>query len=91
MAEFWYRTFETNPSAYERALAEALFAIMGRCVHDPAEIAAELNKTGPQPEGGTLWTAELLKAELKRLGTWTNSIGTAVGGHATPGISERVI
>ena len=89
MSDFLFRTFNMNPTDYERQLADALFAIMGRHVHDPAGIAAELEKSGPKPATGDRWTADLLKSEMQRLGTWTNSIGAPVGGHSAPGISVR--
>ena len=89
MPAFTYRTINPSPSDYERDLANALFVIMGRKIYDPAEIAAGLNKAGPRPAKGERWTGELLKAEMQRLGTWTNCIGGPVGTHAVPGASER--
>ena len=89
MPDYLYRTINLTPSDYERQLSDALFAIMGRSIHDPSGIASELNKTGPNPEKGERWTAELLKSEMRRLGTWTNSIGAPVGAHSAPGVSKR--
>ena len=89
MQPFSYRTFNPSPSEYERGLADALFAIMSRRIYDPASIAAELNQAAISPAQGGHWTADLLKAEMTRLGTWSNCIGSPVGSHAVPGISLR--
>jgi hypothetical protein len=89
MSAYTYRTFNTTPSEYERDLADALFAIMGKSVHDLAGIVAGLNQAGPMPKDGGTWTSELFKAEMQRLGTWTNSIGAPVGAHGVPGVSWR--
>ena len=43
MSTFTYRTFNPSPTDYERALADALFTIMGQRVYDPSAIAAQLN------------------------------------------------
>lgn len=89
MQEYVYRTFNLTPPEYERELSDALFSIMGRSVHDPDAIAAELNRTGPRPANGDSWSAELLKTEMKRLGAWTNCIGGPLGLHDIPGASRR--
>lgn len=89
MAEYTYRTFNMNPSEYDRELAEALFTIMGKSVHDLAGIVAGLNQAGPKPKGGGTWTSELFQAELQRLGTWANSIGAPVGAHGVPGVTGK--
>ena len=89
MLEYTYRTFNPNPSEYERELADALFAIMGKSVHDLAGIVAGLNLAGHKPKGGGTWTVELFKCEMQRLGTWTQCIGAPVGGHGVPGVSGR--
>ncbi len=89
MQDYIYRTFNLSPPEYERALSDALFSIMGRSVHDPDAIAAELNRTGPSAANGDSWSADLLKAEVKRLGAWTNCIGGPVGSHGVPGESRR--
>ena len=89
MQEFTFRTFNLSPSAYERVLADALFVIMGQRVYDPAAIAAELNRAALRPAQGGEWTADTLKAEVARLGTWSNSTGGPVGSHRLPGISVR--
>jgi len=89
LQEFTYRTFNPEPTEYERQLAEALFSIMGTSAHGPDAIAAELNRQGPGHPDAVPWSSELLKAEVKRLGTWTNSIGGPVGTHSIPGASGR--
>lgn len=88
--DFTYRTFNPAPTGYERELADALFTIMGRSIHDPAAIATELNRTGPKPAHGGPWTETSFKAEMRRLGTWTNSIGAPLGEHTLPGAARRV-
>ncbi len=89
MQAFTYRTFNPSPSDYERGLADALFSIMGKRIYEPSEIADELNKTGFKPSNGGAWSDELLKTEMRRLGTWTNCVGGPVGTHAMPGSSTR--
>ena len=89
MQDYIYRTFNLTPPEYEREWSDALFSIMGRSVHDPDAIAVELNRTGPRPANGDSWNAELLKAEMKRLGAWTNCIGGPPGSHSVPGESRR--
>ena len=89
MSEYTYRTFNQKPSEYERELADALFAIMGKSVHDLEGIIAGLNLAGHQPKGGGTWTSALFNREIQRLGTWTNSIGAPVGAHGVPGVSGR--
>ncbi len=89
MQTFTYRTFNQSPSDYERNLADALFSIMGKRVYDPARIADELNKAALKSPHGDAWTAEGLKAEMRRLGAWSNCVGGPVGAHALPGASTR--
>ena len=89
MAEFTYRTINLAPPEYERRLADALFEIMGRSIHDAEGIAAELNRVGPAPSGACAWTAAVLKAEMALRGTWSNCIGGAAGSHGIPGIAQR--
>ena len=89
MFEFTYRTFNQSPGDYERKLADALFSIMGKSVHDLAEIVVGLNHAGSTTADGSTWTQEGFKAEMRRLGTWTNCIGAPVGTHGLPGISGR--
>ena len=89
MSDYTYRTFNTDPPEYERGLADALFAIMGKSVHDLAGIVAGLNQAGHKPKDGGTWTIELFQAEMQRMGTWTNSIGAPVGTHGVPGVSRR--
>ena len=89
MLEYTYRTFNLSPSDYERDLSNALFSILGKSVHDPEAIVAELNQVGPRPMSGLTWSRELLESEARRLGTWTNSIGGPVGTHSIPGVGRR--
>ena len=89
MQTFTYRTFDLNPPEYERQLADALFQVMGKSVHDLPGIVAALNNTGPAPMSGGAWTVESFKLEMKRLGTWTNCTGSPVGSHGVPGITGR--
>ena len=90
MHEFTYRTFNQSPPEYERKLADALFKIMGKSVHDLDDIVAGLNQAGITSEDGRAWTIALFKDEMQRRGTWTNCIGAPVGTHRVPGVSGRV-
>lgn len=87
---FTYRTYIEDADPYERALADRLFDIMGRHVHDPAGIVAELNAHGPALPTGDAWTVDTFKAEIERLGAYTNAIGCTVGGHDANPVSERI-
>lgn len=87
---FTYRTYIEDADPYERTLADRLFDIMGRHVHDPAGIVAELNDGGPPLPGGGPWTVGSFKAEIERLGAYTNAIGCPVGGHDANPVSERI-
>jgi hypothetical protein len=89
MQTFTYRTFNLSPPEYERQLADALFQIMGKSVHDLPGIVAALNSAGSVPKSGGAWTVESFKAEMNRLGTWTNCTGAPVGAHDVPGITRR--
>ena len=89
MFEFTYRTINPDPPAYEHDLADALFAIMSESVHEPEAIVAALNERGLKPSGGGEWTVASFKSEVRRLGTWTNSVGAPVGAHSRPGASQR--
>lgn len=89
LREFTYRTINLTPPAYERELAEALFGILGRSIHEPERIAAALNEAGFAPSGGGQWSAASFKAEMRRLGAWTNSVGAPLGGHGQPGLSLK--
>lgn len=90
MERYTYRTYIDEPAAYERALADALFEIMGRHVHDPPDIVAELNRAGPGPPSGAPWTVESFKNEIERLGQYTNAVGAPVGDHSANAVSQRV-
>jgi hypothetical protein len=89
LREFTYRTINLTPPAYERELAQTLFGILGRSVHKPDSIAAALNEAGFKPRGGGEWSGSAFKEEMRRLGSWTNSVGASVGAHAYPGSSQR--
>lgn len=73
LPEFTYRTISLTPPEYERELAEALFGILGRSVHEPEAIAAALNEAGFKPSGGGQWSETAFRAEMQRLGSWTGS------------------
>ena len=90
MDSYTYRSFIESPPAYERELADALYEIMGRHVHDPTHIVEELNSSGPNAPDGTPWTVELFKSEIERLGAYTNAVGGPVGRHNRNARSERI-
>jgi|SRR5579863_195082 len=89
LPEFTYRTINLTPPAYERELAERLFGILGSSVHEPEAIAAALNEVGFKPSDGAQWSAATFEEEMRRLGSWTNSVGAPVGTHGQPGLSLR--
>jgi hypothetical protein len=91
MNRYTYRTFIDAPAEAERAFADALFDIMGRHVHDPADIVTELNRTGPTSPSGAPWTVEMFKSEIEQLGEYSNSIGAPVGSHSANAVSERIL
>ena len=90
MDRYTYRSFIESPPAYERELADALYDIMGRHVHDPAHVVEELNSSGPQTPDGAPWTVELFISEIERLGAYTNAVGGPVGSHSRNATSERI-
>ena len=65
---FSYRSRIAAPSAYERALADALFEILGRGRHDLDSIVAGLRASAVKPPDGSDWTVERFRAEIARLG-----------------------
>ncbi len=66
--EFSYRSRIASPSPYERALADALFQILGRVAHTPEAIVAALRQSDVKPPAGGDWTIETFRAEIARLG-----------------------
>ncbi len=59
---------DAAPTAYAARLADRLEEIFGRGIHDLEGVVAALNESGPAPEGADKWTAEVLEAEMIRLG-----------------------
>lgn len=57
------------PSDYENLLGDALEASFAAGIHELAGIAAKMNQDCVPAPDGRSWSAELLAAELKRLGT----------------------
>lgn len=58
-----------EPTPYENLLGDAIERAFGLGVTELDDLVAALNDTGPLPQGsGTVWTGDLLVAELKRLG-----------------------
>ncbi|MGH7089455.1 MAG: recombinase-like helix-turn-helix domain-containing protein [Stellaceae bacterium] len=60
------RTAALTPA--EDALAGALQSLFGEGVADLAAVAARLQTMIPPPAGTSAWSAEVLRAELARLG-----------------------
>ncbi len=58
----------TLTKSYEDLLADAIEATMATAGDDIERLAAALNERSVHGPNGELWTAELLAAELKRLG-----------------------
>jgi len=67
-SSFNYRSRIATPSAYERALADTLFEILGRGRHDLDSIVAALRASAVKPPDGADWTIESFRAEIARLG-----------------------
>lgn len=65
---FSYRSRIASPSVYERALADALFEILGRVPHDLAAIVDALGRSDVKPPDGGDWTVDKFRAEIARLG-----------------------
>jgi hypothetical protein len=78
-ARYIYRTKKADPSAYEQALARAIYKILESNTHGLAEIVRELNKGTVRPPSAEAWTEQSFAAEMERLGQWPNSIGGALG------------
>lgn len=58
-----------EPTAYENLLGDAIERAFGMGVTELPDLVAALNQSGPLPQGhGTVWTDEMLVAELQRLG-----------------------
>ncbi|MDX3893087.1 MULTISPECIES: recombinase-like helix-turn-helix domain-containing protein [Pusillimonas] len=58
-----------EPTAYENLLGDSLERAFTADIVELEGLVAYLNDHGPQPqETSQMWTAELLAAELKRLG-----------------------
>jgi len=57
------------PTPYEDLLGDAIERAFALGVTELDDLVAALNQSGPLPQGhGTVWTSELLVAEMKRLG-----------------------
>ena len=58
-----------EPTAYENLLGDSLERAFGSDVIELEGLVAYLNDHGPQPQDSShMWTADMLAAELKRLG-----------------------
>ncbi|WP_017524802.1 recombinase-like helix-turn-helix domain-containing protein [Pusillimonas noertemannii] len=58
-----------QPTAYEDLLGDSLERAFSSDIVELDGLVAYLNDHGPQPQDtSTMWTAELLTAELQRLG-----------------------
>jgi hypothetical protein len=83
-----HRTLNLQASEYEKQLSRALIGILGRGIHDLADIVAALNQSQVQPASGGSWTERIFESEMERLGAYPNSIGAPLGAHP-PGIVPR--
>lgn len=71
MAELYRQCWQigsATPGEYESKLADSLEAAFGAGHRELEAVVAALNGSGVAPPGGGAWTAELLVAELRRLG-----------------------
>ena len=58
-----------EPTAYENLLGDSLERAYSADINELEHLVAYLNDHGPQPQDTShLWTAEMLAAELHRLG-----------------------
>lgn len=90
MHEYVYRTINMDPPAYERELAQKLFEIMGKSVHDLPGIVAGLNAAASVTRDGQSWTVDSFKEQMRAMGNWTNCVGAPVGTHAVPSTTRRI-
>jgi len=61
-----------EPTAYENLLGDAIEHAFGSGVTELKDLVIALNTTGPLPQSSdTLWSEDLLAAELARLGRGT--------------------
>jgi len=60
---------KTEPTAYENLLGDSLERAYSADIVELNGLVTYLNDHGPQPQNGSdAWTADMLAAELKRLG-----------------------
>ena len=63
-----WQTRPALPSAYENALADALTAIFAAEIYDLPRIIEQLRQRGVRPSTGGVWTEQVFRAEMARLG-----------------------
>jgi phenylpropionate dioxygenase-like ring-hydroxylating dioxygenase large terminal subunit len=63
-----HQTSTRPPSNYEKALAADLEAAFAQGAHELDALVDALNSSGVRPPSGTDWTADILTAELARVG-----------------------
>ena len=80
---FIHRTLNVSASQYEKDLSRALLGILSRKAHDLPGIVAGLNATEIRPEGASEWTEQVFVSEIERLGVYPNTVGAALGLHAS--------
>lgn len=71
MPERYLEEHQTHPhpiSPYEHKLSGAIMEVFGRGVHDLPGLVEGLNGLGLNAPDGAPWTAESLRAEMRRLG-----------------------
>lgn len=56
-----------EPTQYENLLGDALERAYARQIHDLSGLVDYLNRLGPGPQTGTMWTEALFQAEIARL------------------------
>ena len=71
MAEQYLDAHQTHPAPltpYEVKLSGAIMEIFGTGTHDLPGLIAGLNGLGLHAPGGTAWTEDNFRAEMRRLG-----------------------
>ena len=63
-----WQTRPALPSEYENTLADALSAIFAAEIYDLPRIIEQLQQRGVQPSTGGVWTEQVFRAEMARLG-----------------------
>lgn len=56
-----------EPTQYENLLGDSIERAYAQQIHDLSGLVNYLNRVGPGPQSGTMWTEELFQSEIARL------------------------